>query len=248
MKSSLKFLLFSLFVLSMLAVLIMPSCKHHPDDLVPADTTQNPIDTTTNPIDTLVCDTCPEGVVSFSEDIQPIFNSQCAQAGCHDAATHEEGLVLNTYQNIMATTDIAEKGLGSDVWEALNETGDDMMPPNGPLSNDQLNLIKAWIQQGAQNTTCTHTCGCDTNQVSYSQFVAPKLQSFCIGCHSNSSSQGGVNLSGYANVMTYAQNGKLMKCINWESGVSAMPKGAQKLNDCTISKIQSWINQGSLNN
>jgi hypothetical protein len=248
MSNLIKPLLFGAILLSLLFVISTPSCKHHREDWQPKDTTTNPIDTTTNPIDTLDCDTCPAGVVSFTEDILPIFNSQCAQSGCHDAQTHEEGINMSTYQSIMNTTNIDTKGLDSKVWESLHETGDDMMPPNGPLSAAELNLIQTWIEQGAQNTTCTHVCGCDTLQVSYSQFIAPKLQSYCIGCHSNSSSQGGVNLVGFANVLTYVNNGQLMKCIKWEGGVTPMPYNSQKLNDCTIAKFQSWVNQGAPNN
>src|SRR6056297_941639 len=39
----------------------------------------------------------PDRPVSFSEDIQPIFNGNCAVSGCHDSGTQENGVNLSSY-------------------------------------------------------------------------------------------------------------------------------------------------------
>lgn len=89
---------------------------------------------------------------------------------------------------------------------------------------------------------------CDTTQVSFAQFVYPLIQNQCLSCHSAASASGSVVLEGYNNVKTYATNGKLYGVIAWNTGFSQMPKGGNKLDACSIKKINSWVKAGSLNN
>lgn len=237
--------------LAILILLVIPSCQHDlvyhiPDEpIVPNDT-----DSIIVPIDTLYCDTCAAGVISFTEDVLPILQSNCTKTGCHDAITQEAELNTTSYQTLMSSQHSPAGGLGSDFWHVLSGGGGDPMPPppNLPLTAQQLSVIQLWLQQGYQNTTCTHICACDTVNVSFTSKIYPAIQTFCLGCHSTGSAQGGVDLTGYPNVSTQVNNGKLMKSIKHESGVVAMPYNATKLNDCTISKFQSWVNAGAPNN
>ena len=92
--------------------------------------------------------------------------------------------------------------------------------------------------------------GCDTTVTKFSTEVKPILQSSCLSCHSNSvaaGSGGGIKLQDYADVKTYADNGKLIGTISHASGFAAMPKGGGKLTDCNILIIQTWITRGKLN-
>ncbi len=90
---------------------------------------------------------------------------------------------------------------------------------------------------------------CDTANVSYTNSVLPALQNYgCIGCHSGTTPSGNISLGSYADVKTAALNGKLYGSINHMSGYSPMPKGGNKMNVCTISKIKAWIDDGALNN
>jgi hypothetical protein len=45
----------------------------------------------------------PSGEVSFSEQIQPIFETHCTE--CHSASSPELGLNLSTYEGTMAGSD-----------------------------------------------------------------------------------------------------------------------------------------------
>jgi uncharacterized membrane protein len=92
-----------------------------------------------------------------------------------------------------------------------------------------------------------NAAACDTTNATYTK-VLTIIQNNCYSCHKASSSEGNVNLEGYANVKNYADNGKLIGVITRAPGFSPMPKGGNKLNDCDIANIKSWINQGSLNN
>lgn len=90
---------------------------------------------------------------------------------------------------------------------------------------------------------------CDTSNSTYSSAVQPAFQIYgCIGCHSGSAPSGNILLNSYADVKTYAQNGKLYGSITHTSGYVAMPQGGNKMSTCDINKIKAWIDAGALNN
>ena len=228
----------------------MPSCKH---DLIYNTPINIPVDTSHKPppVDTTHCDTCAAGVISFSEDVLPILVSNCATTGCHDSISHREGLVTTSYQWLMSTSNISSRLLNSGFWRSINgSSGEDQMPPGNPLTAAQLSIIQQWLQQGAPNTTCRHQCGCDSTNMSFATNIYPIIQTYCTGCHKPGAASGSVDLTGYSNLLAQVNNGKLMKTIKHETapGIVAMPYGSQKLSDCTISKIQSWVNAGAPNN
>lgn len=231
------------------------SCKHatlidddgvSPIDTMPIDT-MNPIDTTPNGTP------CDPDVVYFETQVLPILVSNCAMAGCHNAASHQDGVILDNYQNVMQTAEIKPFDLGdSKLYEAITESDlEDRMPPtpNAALSQDQIQVIANWISQGAQNLTCdANAGGCDTTSVSFSQDLQPIVNTYCKGCHSGGSPSGGLDLSTYNGVKAVALNGKLYGAISWATGYQKMPQGGNKLDDCTIAKFNAWINAGAPQN
>jgi len=38
--------------------------------------------------------------VCFEAEVLPIFQTNCAKSGCHDAASHQDGYVLNSYDSL----------------------------------------------------------------------------------------------------------------------------------------------------
>jgi len=89
---------------------------------------------------------------------------------------------------------------------------------------------------------------CDTTAVSYSLFVENIMSDNCYVCHSAAANFGGVTLEGYDATKVYVNNGRLLGAIKHAPDFSAMPQGAPKLPDCTINKIEAWIDAGALNN
>lgn len=89
---------------------------------------------------------------------------------------------------------------------------------------------------------------CDTTNVTYSGSIAPLLDANCASCHNSSLPQGSVNLDNYGGVKVVADNGRLWGAVNHSDGYSAMPQNRPKLNDCNLSKIRIWINDGALDN
>ena len=86
---------------------------------------------------------------------------------------------------------------------------------------------------------------CDTTDCRFSTVVNPIIISECVGCHNGSTNKGGVNLDGYENVKANYQG--IIGSINGYSGYTPMPEGQSKLEDCTILKIQTWVNRGTKN-
>jgi hypothetical protein len=100
-------------------------------------------------------------------------------------------------------------------------------------------------------TTPTNTT-CDTTNAKFAAFVSPLISASCAssGCHSTSGQAGGINLGTYASIKSYITGNKarFLGSINRTAGYSQMPQGAAKLAACDITKIQTWINGGMLNN
>jgi hypothetical protein len=93
----------------------------------------------------------PPQFVSFSGDLQPIFDRSCNKSGCHDGVAHEPDLTANnSYNSITAggfinTTIPTESILYQEV-----ATGG--MPLGGtPLSADETQKVLDWIRNGAPN-------------------------------------------------------------------------------------------------
>jgi hypothetical protein len=195
----------------------------------------------TNPSDTALC---------FRRDILPIFQSNCAKSGCHDAASAQDGFVFTSYQTITSRKFEPGDPWDTELFEKITETdpGEIMPPPpNAPLTQDQIGKIYRWIAMGAPNTTNCGS-GCDTSDVTFSAKIKPMLDLTCKGCHNSTSASAGVNLDNYAGVNAVATNGKLLSVIKQLPGYPAMPKGGTKLSDCQIRQVELWISAGAQNN
>jgi len=256
--------IFVLVLLTGLTAMLMPACVHDPFSPIdpgPIDTIDNPVDTMqidTTPADTMDEDTvlgipCDSNVVYFTRDVLPILVSNCAKSGCHDVASHEEGVIMNNFTNVYNTGKVKPYDLNkSKLYKAITTTsGDERMPPlpDPRLSAEEIALVSKWILQGAKDLTCDEvTTTCDTTNVSYASFIVPVLKTYCTGCHSGATPEGGLSFTAYNTVKAVALNGKLVGSITWANGYNAMPKGSNKLSDCKISKIKAWVNNGAPNN
>lgn len=89
---------------------------------------------------------------------------------------------------------------------------------------------------------------CDTENVSYAEFVAPLMASHCNGCHGTSAPSAGIITATYEGLKVIADNGSLVGAINHASGFSPMPQGQPQLPDCTRLKVAAWVLDGALEN
>ena len=108
-----------------------------------------------------------EGGVSFAAEIQPIFDLNCALAGCHSTGSASEGLVLaagSAFDNLVgvpssqqpavsrvATGDPDNSYLVRKIEGAAGISGGRMPQNRTPLSAAQIASIRTWIAEGAQN-------------------------------------------------------------------------------------------------
>lgn len=239
-----------LFLLLSTTLVFCYSCKHEPDfagTLQPVEPGGN---NNGNNTGNHTASTCSKDSIYFVQQVLPIFQSSCAKSGCHDAGTHKENLILDSYSHIIASGGVnISNPANSKIYKVLVKTGEDRMPPlpAAALTSAQLSSISKWIGQGAKNNSCVES-GCDTTNVKYSTHILPLMQNNCQGCHSGSAPDGGINLITYAGVKAVADNGKLFGAISHLNGYSAMPKNGIKLTDCQINIVKIWINQGSINN
>ena len=102
-----------------------------------------------------------EPAVSFSQDVQPIFNQHCIQ--CHEAGGQGEvasGLNLTSYEDVMKGTNagpmvIAGDVEGSNLLVLMEGRADPSirMPhgQNEPVPKKDIQTIRSWIGQGAKN-------------------------------------------------------------------------------------------------
>ncbi len=89
---------------------------------------------------------------------------------------------------------------------------------------------------------------CDTSNISYTNDIKPVFQASCYTCHYDKVTYGNLDLSNFTDIQRVVDNGNLLRNIKQEPGGIAMPQGAAKLPDCTILKIEQWVNMGIPNN
>src|SRR5262249_21501229 len=91
--------------------------------------------------------------VDFARDVRPIFQQKCY--GCHGATQHMNGFRLDRRRDAMrgGTTPVIGPGASEASRLYLRLIGKEygtQMPPTGPLDSDQIRIVKAWIDQGAE--------------------------------------------------------------------------------------------------
>lgn len=90
--------------------------------------------------------------VDFIRDVEPILAQKCHS--CHGDEAQQAGLRLNRRQVAMRGGDygpviIPGKSAESKLIKRLiNGDGGMQMPPTGALSNEEIGILRAWIDQG----------------------------------------------------------------------------------------------------
>jgi WD40 repeat protein len=104
--------------------------------------------------------------VDFEKEVLPIFKKQCI--ACHNSATAENKLVLETPQTILKGGDSGpavepKDAANSYLMMVASHESEPIMPPKNnkvnakPLTSQELGIIKLWINQGATGTVSTTT-------------------------------------------------------------------------------------------
>ncbi len=129
--------------LSSLGILSQNGCKDKNSTLAPGESPSTVIFPTRN--------------VSYGVHVQTLFNQACAFSPCHDDGTHAGGLSLTSYYNtVFAVPGIVVSGNPQNSIlvmkiEGRGPAGDRMPPGANALNQNQINGIRTWIAEGAQN-------------------------------------------------------------------------------------------------
>ena len=90
--------------------------------------------------------------VDFAKQIQPLFRQNCF--GCHGPAVQQAGMRLDRKSSAMKAFSrrvVAGNSANSMIYHRISDTDyGPQMPPTGPLHAEQIALVKAWIDQGAE--------------------------------------------------------------------------------------------------
>ena len=92
-------------------------------------------------------------VVNYYQDVEPILKASCES--CHQAAMAAGGLRLDAPENMLqggasGPAVIPGKAQSSLLYTRLTDTTAKRMPPVGALTEEQLAIIRAWINLGAK--------------------------------------------------------------------------------------------------
>lgn len=89
---------------------------------------------------------------------------------------------------------------------------------------------------------------CKTDEISYDREIKPILANNCLVCHSAAANLGNITLQTHADIIPYVQDGSLLGSIRHDAGYVPMPENTSRINACSISQIESWIQAGAPNN
>ena len=96
----------------------------------------------------------PPSNVSYSRQVQPLFNVGCIYYGCHDDGTRAGNLSLTNYND--ATTDVSGVVIPGNPTNSIliqrikGQTGVMPPPPASPLNQNQIQGLTTWVKEGAK--------------------------------------------------------------------------------------------------
>ncbi|HEY8188305.1 MAG TPA: ankyrin repeat domain-containing protein, partial [Pyrinomonadaceae bacterium] len=95
--------------------------------------------------------------VDYLRDIKPLLAQKCYS--CHGPEVQQAGLRLDLRQNALRGGDygpvikIGDSAASKLIRRVVDGDGGIQMPPTGPLSDEEIGLLRAWIDQGAEFRT-----------------------------------------------------------------------------------------------
>ena len=122
--------------------------------------------------------------VDYQTEIQPIFDNNCG--GCHLGNSSSGGLSLTSYENLMSSgTVVPGDHQSSNLYDRIvrPESAQGDMPPAGSLLQNEIDLIAAWIDEGALPEEPTTVAGCmDPNAITCDDDIDPLYFPECETC------------------------------------------------------------------
>ena len=136
--------------------------------------------------------------IDFTRDIKPLLESTCVS--CHKDGKSEGELKLHTRAQALVGGDggaalVPGKPTESPLYKltVLPKGHDDIMPPKGdPLSAHQAEVLRLWIEQGADWPETEKLA--QRPRVKFAEDIQPLLELNCVACHREGYVRGGLRL------------------------------------------------------
>lgn len=89
--------------------------------------------------------------VSYSEDIQPLWNNDCTS--CHPSLAPPDLTEPNSYNSLISGGYVVKGNADASVLyqSLLGSNGVSLMPPAGQWPIESIKKVEAWINEGAEN-------------------------------------------------------------------------------------------------
>jgi mono/diheme cytochrome c family protein len=148
--------------------------------------------------------------VDFKKDVQPILSQNCAV--CHSGDSAVAGLHLDSGAGILTGSANGKVIVAGNPKDSLliQRITEKSMPPSGPLSDDQIKVIRTWVEEGAKTGD---SASASTPAAESAKKAAPAapitplsklspaaaterklLDQYCVTCHNAKSKLGGLAL------------------------------------------------------
>jgi formylglycine-generating enzyme required for sulfatase activity/mono/diheme cytochrome c family protein len=152
--------------------------------------------------------------VDFAENIKPILEATCLS--CHGAEKPKGGLRLDSRANALQGGENGAVLVPGDPKKSRLYTStvlppghDDIMPPKGdPLSKEQTELLRQWIEQGAswpENLTLQQV-----KRIDFVKDIQPLLEVNCVACHREGHAEGKLRLDLKSEAFKGGENGPVI--------------------------------------
>ena len=200
----------------------------------------------------------------FMLHIKPLLESACVH--CHNDKEHKGDLKLTTLEEALkggenGTALVPGDPAKSKLYTStqLEPSDDEFMPPKkeGPLSKDQAELLKLWIQQGANWPKGVKLE--QTPRISFEKHIQPLLEENCLSCHNPEKHKGDFDLTTKNAAFTSGEHGPNIVAFNSEKSPlyksttlaadddDLMPpkKSGGPLKKEDSDHLKAWIEQGA---
>src|SRR6266446_3313804 len=220
----------------------------------------------------------PGGSVAFAAQVRPILASRCYP--CHGPDVQQHGLRLDSLQAILTGSAndkvvIPGDSQNSHIVRRLLGLEQPQMPYGGPpLSAEQIDLVRKWIDEGAQGPDSTEPLvaaaapindvkaahNASEKPVDFSRDIRPILSDECFTCHGpeEKSRQGNLRLdtkesafaerNGYGIIVPGSSaTSRLYQKISSKDDAFRMPPAwsGRSLTPKQIELFRQWIDQGA---
>ena len=221
----------------------------------------------------------PGEPIDFTNHVLPILEDRCFS--CHQEPYDKNGrtiqpkagLALNTYELVMKGNLDNTVVTAGDVDDSylhevltLDEDDDMFMPPKGgPLTAEQIDIIKRWIEEGAKPKAAGSGTADTGDGISFNDHIFPILEERCLDCHGEPyvkngrtiHPKAGLALNTYELVLKGNLDGPIIERGNHEESTlyvvmtldpddsEIMPPKGDPLSKEEIDLFKQWIDEGA---